>query len=269
MDADIRPYSRRCYTFGPFTADCRKRLLWRDGTVVPLTPKAFEILATLIEHRGRVLDKEELLREVWGDVAVEDATLAKHISTLRHALDERPAQHLYVVTVPGRGYEFVATIDEVDGPPVPPVPMAASHAPIAAPPPLIAAPPTPIAAPQAQPRAASASPPFKSTIGWPVVLAAALTIAAGAAVVYTVNARRSQAAGAVPDRGLRQFTFRGGLQREPAWSPDGQWVAYTSDAAGNSDIWVQRVSEPQTFRVSPSPFEDSQPDWSPDGRQIV
>src|SRR5215471_7482363 len=117
-DADIRS-SRRCYTFGPFAADCRKRLLWRGATLVPLTPKAFEILATLIEHRGRVLDKDELLHRVWGDVAVEDATLAKHISTLRHALDERPNQHLYVVTVPGRGYEFVANVSEIDDLPAP------------------------------------------------------------------------------------------------------------------------------------------------------
>src|SRR5262249_44888745 len=55
----------------------------------------------------------------------------------------------------------------------------------------------------------------------------------------------------------------------PAWSPDGQWIAYASDAAGSSDIWIQRVAETQAFRVSPSPFEDSQPDWSPDSQQIV
>src|SRR6516164_2045189 len=155
MDAEIRPHTRRCYTFGPFAADCRKRLLWRGGTVVPLTPKAFEILATLIEHRGRVVDKDELLRDVWGDVAVEDATLAKHISTLRHALDERPAQHLYVVTVPGRGYEFVAAIDEVDAPPAPPAPIAAPR-PIAAPYARIAEPSAPVEAPHPQNRGESA-----------------------------------------------------------------------------------------------------------------
>jgi Tol biopolymer transport system component/DNA-binding winged helix-turn-helix (wHTH) protein len=244
MDADIRSHSRRCYTFGPFAADCRKRLLWRDGTVVPLTPKAFEILSTLIEHRGRVVDKDELLQEVWGNVAVEDATLARHISTLRRALDERPNQHLYVVTVPGRGYEFVATIDEIAEASMP------------------ATPPPPVESHATEPE----GPPRKTAVGL-AVLVAALTLAVAAATLYTVEFRRGQVR--VPERGLRQFTFRGGLQRDAAWSPDGQWIAYTSDADGNSDIWVQKVSDSQAFPVSPSPFEDSQPDWSPDGKRIV
>src|SRR5215471_300029 len=242
MDADIRSHSRRCYTFGPFAADCRKRLLWRDGAVIPLTPKAFEILSTLIEHRGRVVDKDELLKCVWGDVAVEDATLARHISTLRRALDERPSQHLYVVTVPGRGYEFVATIDEVDEPAV---------------------------APAIAPAIAPAALPSKAGVfvGWRSALAAALALAVAVTILATVDFRRSQDRGV--QRGLRQFTYRGGVQRDGAWSPDGQWIAYASDAAGSSDIWIQKVSETQAFRVSPSPYEDSQPDWSPDSRQIV
>src|SRR5258705_5009240 len=114
MVPDRQPASRRCYQFGPFVADCRKRLLWRENVVIPLTPKAFEILATLIETRGRVIEKDELVTRVWGHVAVEDATLARHISTLRRTLDERPEQHIYIVTVPGRGYEVVAGITELD-----------------------------------------------------------------------------------------------------------------------------------------------------------
>src|SRR5258706_14509299 len=103
MAPDSQPVSRRCYQFGPFVADCRKRLLWREGAVIPLTPKAGEILATLIETRGRGIEKDELVRRVWGDIAVEDATLARHISTLRRALHERPEQHNYIVTLPGPG----------------------------------------------------------------------------------------------------------------------------------------------------------------------
>src|SRR5258705_3871116 len=114
MVPDRQPASRRCYQFGPFVADCRKRLLWRENVVMPLTPKAFEILATLIETRGRVIEMDELVTRVWGHVAVEAATLARHISTLRRTLDERPEQHIYIVTVPGRGYEFVAGITELD-----------------------------------------------------------------------------------------------------------------------------------------------------------
>jgi Tol biopolymer transport system component/DNA-binding winged helix-turn-helix (wHTH) protein len=246
MDADIRSIARRCYTFGPFAADCRKRLLWRDGKVVPLTPKAFEILATLIEHRGRVVDKDELLSQVWGDVAVEDATLARHISTLRRALDERPNQHLYVVTVPGRGYEFVSRIDEVDDAP-PSMPVPVTHA-------------------DSEPSHAVAT-ASNPGVRWPLVLGTSLTLALAIAGLITLQSRRSQTR--VSERGLRQVTFRGGLQRQASWSPDGQWIAYTSDVAGNSDIWIQKTSDSQAFRVSSSSFEDSQPDWSPDSHRIV
>lgn len=242
MDADLRSHSRRCYTFGPFAADCRKRLLWRDGAIVPLTPKAFEILATLIEHRGRVLGKDELLQHVWGDVAVEDATLAKHISTLRHALDERPSQHLYVVTVPGRGYEFVAAIDEIADPPTVVTLPSVDHGHLSSPPPL-------------------------GTKGWSFALTAGLAIVVAAAALLPLGFRRREVLAA--PHGLRQFTFRGGVQRDPAWSPDGQWIAYTSDAAGKSDIWIQRPADSQGVRVTSSPDEDSQPSWSPDGRSLV
>ena len=77
--------------------------------------------------------------------------------------------------------------------------------------------------------------------------------------------------GARPDthRPLRQFTFQAGLQKNPAWSPDGRWVAYVSDHAGNSDIWIQPLDDPTPIQITSSPAEDSQPDWSPDGRLLV
>ena len=227
-------------------ADCRKRLLWKEGAVVPLTPKAFEILAVLIDARGHVVDKDELLRRVWGDVAVEDATLARHISTLRRALDERPTQHLYVVTVPGRGYEFVANVVDAEEPAV-----TAAASPFVV---SVAAPAPPVV------RARAAVSPV-------IAIAAVLALGVATAAIDALLFRGSQVRQTA--RGLRQFTFRGGLQREAAWSPDGQWIAYASDAAGGSDIWVQRTTDPQAFRVSWSAAEDSQPSWAPDSERIV
>ena len=100
------------YVFGPFVVDSVKRRLRRDDSVVVLAPKAFEVLLTLIERRERIVSKDELLRTVWPDAIVEENNLARHISTLRKALDERLTEHNYIVTVPGRGYRFVATIQE-------------------------------------------------------------------------------------------------------------------------------------------------------------
>src|ERR1043166_8820498 len=99
------------YEFGDFRLDTAKRLLQRlDGTTVPLTPRVFETLLYLVEHRDAVLDKERLMEAVWPDSIVEENNLTQHISTLRRVFGETPGSHLYIVTVPGRGYRFVAEV---------------------------------------------------------------------------------------------------------------------------------------------------------------
>ena len=105
--------SRRSYEFGPYRLQVDRRLLLRDGVLVALAPKALETLLALIEHRGRVLTKDELLQRVWGDTVVEEGGLARNISVLRKALGETPDDHQYIVTVPGRGYRFVAEVVDV------------------------------------------------------------------------------------------------------------------------------------------------------------
>src|SRR5262252_2855948 len=101
------------YEFGAFQLDTAKRLLRRlDGTTVPLTPRVFETLLYMVEHRGIVLDKERLMEAVWPDSIVEENNLSQNISTLRRIFGETPGSHSYIVTVPGRGYRFVADVSE-------------------------------------------------------------------------------------------------------------------------------------------------------------
>jgi DNA-binding winged helix-turn-helix (wHTH) protein len=76
------------YEFGPFHLDLAERRLLRDGKPVALTPMAFETLVTLIERRGRLVEKEELLKTLWPNSFVEEHNLANNISTLRKALGE-------------------------------------------------------------------------------------------------------------------------------------------------------------------------------------
>jgi DNA-binding winged helix-turn-helix (wHTH) protein/tetratricopeptide (TPR) repeat protein/TolB-like protein len=104
---------RLLYEFDAFRVDPIRRRLLRDGGIVPLTPKAFSILLVLIENRGEVVEKEELIRGVWGDAYVTEANLTQNVSSLRKALGERANDHRFVVTVPGRGYSFVAEVAEV------------------------------------------------------------------------------------------------------------------------------------------------------------
>jgi DNA-binding winged helix-turn-helix (wHTH) protein/TolB-like protein/Tfp pilus assembly protein PilF len=102
----------RTYEFGRFRVNGAERLLLRDGEVVPLTPKVFDILLTLIEKRGQVVSKEELMKRVWPDTFVEEGNLTQNISLLRKALGESPGGMQFIETVPRRGYRFVAAISE-------------------------------------------------------------------------------------------------------------------------------------------------------------
>ena len=81
------------YEFGPFSVDAGKRLLLRNGEPVALAPKVLETLLVLIENRERVLSKDELLKQVWGDTIVEEGGLTRNISVLRKALGEKPEDH--------------------------------------------------------------------------------------------------------------------------------------------------------------------------------
>src|SRR5204862_4123216 len=102
------------YEFGDFRLDTAKRLLRRlDGTTVPLTPRVFETLLYMVENHDAVLDKERLMEAVWPDSIVEENNLTQNISTLRRVFGETPGSHRFIVTVPGRGYRFVAAVKVV------------------------------------------------------------------------------------------------------------------------------------------------------------
>ena len=80
------------YAFGPFHYDPEQRLLFRQDEVVPLVPKAIDTLHVLLERRGRVVEKADLMKLVWPDTTVEDVGLARNISLLRKALDDEAGQ---------------------------------------------------------------------------------------------------------------------------------------------------------------------------------
>lgn len=105
--------SKPVYLFGPFALHASKRLLLRDKDVVPLTSKAFETLLALVQNVRSILGKDDLLRRVWPDAVVEESNLTQTIFMLRKALGDRVKEHRYIVTVPKRGYCFVADVREL------------------------------------------------------------------------------------------------------------------------------------------------------------
>jgi DNA-binding winged helix-turn-helix (wHTH) protein/Tfp pilus assembly protein PilF len=105
------------YEFGGFRLEVNRRLLLGPGdAVIALTPKALDTLLHLIENRSAVVTKDSLIKAVWPDTVVEENNLNQNISALRRALGGSRNENRYIVTVPGRGYSFVATVTTTDSP---------------------------------------------------------------------------------------------------------------------------------------------------------
>jgi DNA-binding winged helix-turn-helix (wHTH) protein len=103
-------FAPRVFRSGPFSIDLDNRELLRDERAVPLAPKVFDTLAVLVANAGRIVSKEELMREVWPDTIVEEANLTQNVFTLRRALADAE-QRTYIETVPRRGYRFVVPVE--------------------------------------------------------------------------------------------------------------------------------------------------------------
>src|SRR5258706_5379552 len=113
-------------SFGPFRLLAAQRLLLEGDTPVRLGSRAFDILAALVERAGEVVGKEELVARAWPKTFVDEANLKMQVRALRRALGDGQGGHRYVITVPGRGYNFVAPVRHEE-------PARAAHPPTVAP----------------------------------------------------------------------------------------------------------------------------------------
>ena len=226
--------------FGPFQLDADRRELLRGGEPVSITAKVFDILVVLVESRGRVVEKSELLSRVWRDSVVEEATLVQTVSMLRKALGcGRVGGQRYIATIPGRGYQFVAEISppEVtrEGGPQPPVP---------------------------------APPPIKKrrVPGWSV----ALLVLAGAFLAGWLL-RSAPETGPPSHQRPKPLTSYPGREIFPTFSPDGDRVAFIweGESRDNWDIYVKQVGQDGESRLTEHPARDWSPAWSPDGKLIA
>ena len=247
--------TRNLYEFGPFRLDAGERLLLCNGQPVSLTPKAFDVLLTLVEHHGRLLEKEELFKAVWPDTFVEESNLTSNITLIRKALNENGAGEQYIKTVPKRGYRFVAAVREVQ--------------------------------PEFQNRlnveeevsssdASLSSSSTTSTTGkhrfsfqrWaqPVVF---LVLGGMVSTLgwWLMFKRPHQ----LPLLKISPFTSFIGREIQLSFSPDGNQIAFAWDGGkgDNIDIYVKQVGSEALLRLTTNPATDTTPLWSPDGRTIA
>src|SRR5450755_1639560 len=95
--------------------DLARIVLRRDSDEFKLEPKAFDVLAYLVQRRGTVVLKQELLDEIWGDRFVSESALTTRIKAVRQAVDDDGNRQAIIRTVHGKGYEFIAPIETVPG----------------------------------------------------------------------------------------------------------------------------------------------------------
>jgi len=227
----------RLVRFGAFEVDLRTGELCKDGSKLKLTGQPFQVLTILLEKPGEVVTREELQKRLWPDTFVDvDHNLNSAINKIREVLGDSAESPRFVETLPRRGYRFIASLD------------GDSHS---------AGPATTTTTDTAAPRR------------WRILgasLLGALTLLAGTGfLVY----KGRHAPPSPRQRTLTRVTFDDGLQIGATWSPDGRYIAYSSDRGGKFDIWVQQISGGDPVQITKGPGHHWQPDWSSDGKYIA
>lgn len=224
--------ARQIFEFGEFRLDNSRRLLLKNGEPVSLTHKAFEMLAHLVANSGRIVEKEELLREIWPDTFVEEGSLARNISVLRKILGEAPGEHQYIQTIPKQGYRFVAPVRELfeQAEPVTREPNRD----------------IPDAVHISEPKNGYAAGPKRNPM--PYAAAAGILAAVIVAAVALFLATRRQVDSAAPAMNVTRFTLTGNAL-DAAISRDGKYVAFTESESGKQSIWVKQVASGSMVRI--------------------
>ena len=230
------------YEFGEFRLDPVSRLFTRQHQPIAVAPKSFDLLMLLVERRGRVVERGELISELWPDTIVEEANVTFQVSTLRKALGEDGSK--WIETVPKHGYRFTAPVREVR-PEEMPERQAQSTPPV--------------------PRVRFGALMWRRTATWLALVAVVATVPFWYAPRPDAPVPSEIRLEAVP---LTSYT---GFEAEPTFSPDGSHVAFTWDGENqdNYDIYVKAIGAEQPLQLTSDRARDGSPAWSPDGTRIA
>jgi Tol biopolymer transport system component/DNA-binding winged helix-turn-helix (wHTH) protein len=238
------------YQFDDVRVDLERFEVAKGINRVHLEPKAFEALIFLIENRGRLVEKKELLDAVWKDAFVTENAMTRVIAQVRKALADDSKEAMYIETVPTRGYRFIAEVEVSGSPETGSVRLGreVSEGPSAVGSEAVTPPgPTPNTGLRIEPVA------DKTKRKKPVVLVAvALMITAGVGVVYLLSQSTRQSESFAPTQSMKmtRLTHTGKATRA-AISPDGKYVAYVKDDAGQQSLWLIQVATASDEQIVP------------------
>ena len=229
-------HSPRLVRFENFEVDVRAGELSKAGVRLKLPGQPFQVLAILLERPGEVVTREELQKRLWPDTFVDvDHNLNTAINKIREVLGDSAESPRFVETLPRRGYRFVAPVEgahTTEGP-------------------------------------GGLGVRQESRMVWvrrtSILFVVLVLLAAVGFFIY----RRLQSPASLAQRTLTRLSFDDGLQIGATWSPDGRFIAYSSNRGGKFDIWVQQVSGGDPVQITKGPGRNWQPDWSPDGKFIA
>jgi Tol biopolymer transport system component/DNA-binding winged helix-turn-helix (wHTH) protein len=267
--------SQKIYGFGPYHLDASRRRLQRDGELVQITPKAFDILLELIEGRGGVVDKDDLMKRVWPDSFVEEGNLTYNISVLRKALGERAGEHQYIVTVPGRGYQFVEKVKELVNESADTVANGLTPANFASLETAVKSEHEP--ALFREPSLGRLPESFFRLVTQnkkALLLAAAMLLIGGAGIslgLYRfINAKQSQTKSAEPFDNMKIARLTtGGKASRAAISPDGKYVVHAMGDRRQQSLWLRHIATGSDKEIVPTAVVDYPAlTFSPDGDYI-
>ncbi|MDQ2855846.1 MAG: winged helix-turn-helix domain-containing protein, partial [Acidobacteriota bacterium] len=262
------------YEFGNFCLDPGRRLLLHAGNTVPLTPKEFDTLLVLVSRGGLLVEKEELLKEIWPETFVGEATLAQNVFTLRRALRRHQPEHQYIETVSKHGYRFVADVRELRDADVILEKRTTTHfiaeevedsSPSEARPSQVSIQTRSDGEPYSKGQKTAASPIELSHVAVKQTAATLpgllkrhrLTIAislsaalAVAAIVYLASRKPTSSEAAFQKMRISMLTTSGRAVRA-AISPNGKYVANSVKDGGQESLWLRQVAGGRNLQVVP------------------